>query len=259
MKKTLFRGSMLALSVLFFATTGASAQGFFKKLKNAAEKVESVTKTANALVGGTSTEEQTSESDSISAKEFLANVPSYSVKKVIETDSLGNAITNEDGTTRYKYLLIDKEGNVCAANTAKKHLNSALKSGAFILLKVGGGATAGALLGKKIGGSKKSAWIGAGVGAATGMLASMNDIKAVKEQVKLMKECKRVLSAYQTTFTEEGLPIDATADLSNVEGINFAECEEITKSAADVKAQLLASKLEGDTLDDVEIPDDLNV
>ena len=44
-----------------------------------------------------------------------------------------------------------------------------------------------------------------------------------------------------------------------MEGINFAECEEITKSAADVKAQLLASKLEGDTLDDVEIPDDLNV
>lgn len=178
---------------------------------------------------------------------------------MIETDSLGNAITNEDGTTRYKYLLIDKNGNVCAVNTAKKHLNSALKSGAFILLKVGGGATAGALLGKKVGGSKKSAWIGAGIGAAAGMLASANDIKEVKEQVKLMKECKRVLSAYQTTFTEEGLPIDAAADLSNVEGINFAECEEITKSAADVKAQLLASKLEGDTLDDVEIPDDLNV
>lgn len=259
MKKTLFKGALLAFSVMFLATTEVSAQGFFKKLKEAAEKVESVTKTANALMGGTSTEGQTSESDSISTQEFLANVPSYSVKKVIETDSLGNAITNEDGTTRYKYLLIDKNGNVCAVNTAKKHLNSALKSGAFILLKVGGGATAGALLGKKVGGSKKSAWIGAGLGAAAGMLASANDIKEVKEQVKLMKECKRVLSAYQTTFTEEGLPIDAAADLSNVEGINFAECEEITKSAADVKAQLLASKLEGDTLDDVEIPDDLNV
>ena len=250
MKKTLFKGALLAFSVMFLATTEVSAQGFFKKLKEAAEKVESVTKTANALMGGTSTEGQTSdgqtsESDSISTQEFLANVPSYSVKKVIETDSLGNAITNEDGTTRYKYLLIDKNGNVCAVNTAKKHLNSALKSGAFILLKVGG--------------SKKSAWIGAGIGAAAGMLASANDIKQVKEQVKLMKECKKVLSAYQTTFTEEGLPIDAAADLSNVEGINFAECEEITKSAADVKAQLLASKLEGDTLDDVEIPDDLNV
>ena len=51
-----------------------------------------------------------SENDSISPKEFLEKAPSYSVKKVTETDSLGNAITNEDGTARYKYLLIDKNG-----------------------------------------------------------------------------------------------------------------------------------------------------
>ena len=111
-------------------------------------------------------------------------------------------------------------------------------------------------MGKKFGGSKKGAWIGAGVGAAAGVLASMNDIKAVKEQVKLMKECKKVLSAYQNTFTEEGLPMDASVDLSNVDGINFSECEEITKSAADVRAELLASQEEGESLEDVEIPDE---
>ena len=245
MKKILLKGVVL-MSLAFFCSVSA------------VEKVESVTKTINGDTDEKSTEQQ-SANDSISTKDFLENAPYYSVKKVIETDSLGNTIINEDGTTRYKYLLIDKNGNVCAANTAKKHLNSALKSGAFILLKVGGGATAGGLLGKKLGGSKKGAWIGAGVGAAAGVLASMNDIKAVKKQVKLMKECKKVLSAYQNTFTEEGFPLDAAADLSNVDGINFTECEEITKSAADVRAELLASKTEGDSLEDVDLPDDIDV
>lgn len=254
MKMNFLKGVFL-IAFVTFGVADMSAQSFLKKLKSAAEKVESVTKTVNEVTGGESTE-QKSENDSISPKEFLEKAPSYSVKKVTETDSLGNAITNEDGTARYKYLLIDKNGKACAPNTAKKHLNSALKSGAFILLKVGGGATAGALLGKKFGGSKKGAWIGAGVGAAAGALASMNDIKAVKEQVKLMKECKKVLSAYQNTFTEEGLPMDASVDLSNVDGINFSECEEITKSAADVRAELLASQEEGESLEDVEIPDE---
>lgn len=254
MKMNLFKGVLLIV-FLSFCATNVSAQGFLKKLKSAADKVESVTKTVNEVTGGESTE-QKSENDSISPKEFLEKAPYYSVKKVTETDSLGNAITNEDGTSRYKFLLIDKDGKACAPNTAKKHLNSALKSGAFILLKVGGGATAGALLGKKFGGSKKGAWIGAGVGAAAGVLASMNDIKAVKEQVKLMKECKKVLSTYQNTFTEEGFPMDATVDLSNVDGINFLECEEITKSAADVRAELLASQEEGESLEDVEFPDE---
>ena len=197
--------------------------------------------------------------DSISSKDFLENAPSYTVKKVIETDSLGIAIANEDGTVRYKYLLIDKEGKVCEKNAVKKHLNSALKSGAFILAKVGGGAAAGALAGKKAGGSKKSAWIGAGVGMAIGLLGSSQDIKEVKKQVKQMNECKALLKVYEQTFTEEGTPIDASVDLSNVEGINFAECEEITKSAADVKSEFLASKIEGESLEDVEIPDDLAV
>lgn len=259
MKKTVLKSVALAMVGSLFCSTTISAQGFLKKLQKAADKVETVTKTVESVTGSTSaaTDEQTT--DSISPKDFLESAPSYSVKKVIETDSLGNAITNEDGTTKYSYLLIDKDGKVCEKNAAKKHLNSALKSGAFILLKVGGGATAGALIGKKAGGSKKAAWIGAGVGAAAGLLGSANDIKAVKKQVKLMKECKKVLKVYEKTFTEEGTPIDASIDLTNVEGINFAECEEITKSAADVKNEFLASKSAGESLDDVEIPDDLEV
>lgn len=252
MKKTFFKSVVIAIAITFCATN-ISAQGFLKKMQKAVDKVESVTKTVETVTGSSDATTEQQSTDSISPKDFLANAPSYSVKKVIETDSLGNAITNEDGTTRYKFLLIDKDGKVCEKNAVKKHLNSALKSGAFILLKVGGGATAGALIGKKAGGSKKSAWIGAGVGAAAGLLGSANDIKAVKKQVKLMKDCKKVLAAYEKTFTEEGMPIDAAVDLANVDGINFNECEEITKSAADVKNEFLASKTEGESLEDIDI------
>ena len=256
MKKIFFKSIAIAITTSLFCTTSLSAQGFLNKLKKATDKVESDSKTVASVTGATtaSTEQGT---DSISPKEFLEKAPSYTVKKVIETDSLGKAITNEDGTTRYSYLLIDKDGKVCEKNAVRKHLNSALKSGTFILLKVGGGATAGALAGKKIGGSKKSAWIGAGVGAAAGLLGSANDIKAVKQQIKLMKECKKVLKAYEKTFTEEGTPIDASIDLANVDGINFTECEEITKSAADVKNEFLASKTAGESLEEIEMPDTL--
>lgn len=245
MNKATLKSIAIAM-VISFCTANVSACEFLNELQKSTEKMGSITKTVEPA-------------DSISPKDFLNNAPSYSVKKVIETDSSGKAITNEDGTTRYSYLLIDKDGKVCEKTAVKKHLNAALKSGAFILLKVGGGATAGALIGKKAGGSKKAAWIGAGIGTAVGLLGSANDIKAVKKQVKLMKECKRLLEIYEKTFTEEGTPIDASIDLVNVEGINFAECEEITKDAADVKSEFLASKTEGESLDDVKIPDDLAI
>ena len=254
--KTVLLKNVVVTLVVGLATTSVSGQGFLKKLQKAADKVESVTKTVETATGSVAGDEQAS--DSISPSDFLTTAPLYQVKKVIETDEAGAVITNEDGTTKYKYLLIDKDGKVCDRKTAKKHLNSALKSGSLILLKVGGGAAGGALLGKKAGG-KKGALIGAGVGAAAGLLASSGDIKKVKEQMKLMKACKKVLKEYENTFTEEGTPIDASIDLTNVNGINFAECEEITKSAADVRNEFAASKTEGESLEDIELPDDLKV
>ena len=225
--KTVLLKNVVVTLVVGLATTSVSGQGFLKKLQKAADKVESVTKTVETATGSVAGDEQAS--DSISPSDFLTTAPLYQVKKVIETDEAGAVITNEDGTTKYKYLLIDKDGKVCDRKTAKKHLNSALKSGSFILLKVGGGAAGGALLGKKAGGKK------------------------------LMKACKKVLKEYENTFTEEGTPIDASIDLTNVNGINFAECEEITKSAADVRNEFAASKTEGESLEDIELPDDLKV
>lgn len=241
------------VSLLLFSVN-ISAQGFLGKLKKAAESV-----TSAVAPESSDSSESSTDTTTVDSKEFLNNVPNYSVKKVIETDSLGYEIKNDDGTVRYKYLLIDKDGKVCEKNTAKKHLNKALKSGGMILAKVGGGAAVGAVGTLLGGGSKKDALIGAGVGAAVGLLASSGDIKEVKNQVRLMKECKKVLAAYEKTFTDEGEPIDAAVDLTNVDGINFAECEEITKSAEDVKNEFLASKVEGESLEDIELPEDLNV
>lgn len=253
--KTLFlKLAFMAIAILCF-NTGVYAQGFLNKLKDAAKKVESVTGVAT---NSTDNKEASTDTTSVSSKEFLENVPNYSVKKVIETDSLGNQLKNEDGTVKYSFLLIDKDGKVCEKNAAKKHLNNALKSGGAILAKVGVGAGVGAMGALLGGGSKKEALIGAGVGAAAGLLASADDIKEVRKQVKLMKECKKVLEAYEKTFTDEGTPIDASVDLTNVDGINFAECEEITKSSEDIKKEFMASKTEGESLDDLDLPESLS-
>ena len=241
----------LTLVVLFVSySANSNAQGFFGKLKKAAE---SVTKT----VVSERSEDVPADTIQIDTKEYLANLPSYSVKRVIEKDSLENEIKNNDGTIRYKYLLIDKDGKVCDKNTAKKHLNNALKSGGKILLKVGGGAAAGAATALLVGGSKKESFIAGGVCAPPGLLASSGDIKEIRKQVKLMKECKNVLAAYEKTFTDEGEPKDATVDLTNVDGINFADCEVITKDAKEVQVEMLASKERGASMEDVS-DEDLN-
>lgn len=270
MKRGYLRIAVITALMSMFATN-VSAQ-FWKKLESAVSKVEDASKKVDDVTRQiddvsnqlSPRDEENGEQarNSISTEDFLKNVPYYTVKKVIETDTEGNPVKNEDGTIKYTFQLIDKDGNVGDRNTAKKHLNSALKSGAIILAKVGGGATAGALIGKKVGKSKKNAWIGAGIGAAVGLIGSAGDIKKVKEQVKLLKDCKRTLSLYEKTFTEEGTPIDATVDLTNVDGFNFMACEEISKTSEDIKKELLASKQAGDamgneSLEDVEIPDDL--
>lgn len=234
--KRLVLKSVCALALMAFCVTGASAQGFLKKLKKAAE---TVTGTTEAVADTAATAPE----DSISAKDYLANLPNYTEYKIIETNENGDTIRNEDGTVRYTYRIQDQNGKVCDVTTAKKQLLAALKSGGAILLKMGAGAAAGALTAKAAGGSKKKAWLGAGIGAATGLLASAGDIKEIKKQMKLRKELLKMLDKYQKTFSDEGLPLDANADLSDYE-----DCEIICKPAAVVQQELLASKEEGKSL-----------
>jgi hypothetical protein len=114
-----------------------------------------------------------------------------------------------------------------------------LKSASIILLKIGGTTTVGGILGKKAGG-KKGALIGSAAGFALGTVLSASDIQNVKKKTKELKAYKQALDKYQTTFTEEGLPRDAEADLSD-----YVDCEELTQDARVVQAQIKESIEQG--------------
>jgi len=242
MKSLILKGIVL-MTILSFSTEGVMAQGFLKKLKKG---VESVTST------NTSEDQSKQPSDSVDVKDLLANPPAYSIKKVVLTDENGEKITNEDGTIKYHYLVIDDNtGKVCTAEHSKKIVNAKLKAYGTILAKVGSSAAIGAL-GGLMQKDKKAAIAGAATGAAAGLLASADDIKQIKKLNKSLKAYKKQLEAYQKTFTEEGTPIDASINLADVDGIDFTEAEELTKSAADVKAELAESSAASESLDDVD-------
>lgn len=243
MKSIIMKGILL-MTVLSFSIEGSMAQGFLKKLKKG---VETVTETT------TSENQSEQPTDSVDVKELLANPPAYSIKKVILTNENGENITNEDGTVKYHYLVIDDNtGKVCTAEHSKKIVNARLKSYGTILAKVGAGAATGAL-GGLLAKDKKAAITGAATGAAAGLLASADDIKQIKALNKSLKEYKKQLEVYQKTFTEEGTPIDASINLADVDGINFTSCEVVTKNTADVMAELAESGEAAESLDDVNL------
>ena len=119
------------------------------------------------------------------------------------------------------------------------------------MAKVGTSAAMGAL-GGLMQKDKKAAIAGAATGAAVGLLASADEMKQIKELNKSLKAYKKQLEVYQKTFTEEGTPIDASINLADVEGIDFTEAEEVTKSTADVKAELAESIAASESLEDID-------
>lgn len=244
--------SAMVISLALSITTSANAQ-FLKKLGKTLDKgIETVDK----ILPDESTENASADStanDSVpSPKEFLEQSPNYSLKKVTLTDAEGNVLKNEDGTIQSKILVIDKDGKVCDRDIAKKHMNAALKSGTIILAKVAATTTGGAIAGKKIGG-KKGALVGALAGTGAGLLISAGDIKKVNQQITLMKECKKLLAAYEKNFTVEGEPIDATADLKDIEGFDFTALGEVQKSTEDIKNEFAASKNTSGSLEDIDL------
>ena len=76
----------------------------------------------------------------------------------------------------------------------------------------------------------------------------IDDIKNIKAKTKELKAYKQALEKYQATFTEEGLPRDAEADLSD-----YADCEELTQDALVVQAQIKESLERGDGMSLEEI------
>ena len=239
--KNIILKSVCALALVAFCTADASAQGLFKILEHATEMIQDITGSND---GKEETPADTSSVD-IEARDFIASIPIYSVVEVVETDANGNTILNEDQTVRKTYRLVDQNGTICDPNTARKHLKAAMKSGATILSKVGVGAATGALSAKDSGASKKETLIHTSIGIGIGVLSATNDIKELKKQLKIRKQCLSVIAQYQKDFTEEGVPVDANADLSA-----YQDCETMTLPAQRVADQLLASQEEGGSMEE---------
>lgn len=252
MKNVIFR-TLLILAGMTFCAANASAQGFFDRIGKGLDKVGNALETVNEVLGTDSTattDQAEAAGDTVDVKKMVAELPSYRVVQVVETDANGDTIRNEDQTVRYTYRVLDQNDKVCDPNTAKKHLQAALKAGGAILTKVGIGTGIGVATALLSGGSKKDKWKKAGIGAGIGLLASAEDIEELRKQLKLRKSYLRVIADYQKTFTDEGVPVDASADLSDYE-----DCETISRSAELVAQELLASREEGSTMDELSEED----
>lgn len=259
--KNVFKVLVIVTFMVMGSVTEASAQGFFKKLKKAVGTVTNVVTNpigtaTKALVGESASQDESSESEDEDEKpsqvdQFINDPMSFSVAKVTAKDEDGNVLKNDDGTEQYRYLLLDQNGNVCNAETARKMVNSRLKSIGTVVAKVGGGAALGALTGGLLSDKKLKAKniIGGGLtGALAGLAASVDDIAKIKQINTALKNFKETIAVYQKNVTEEGTPIDASVDLAKL----FPDAESVEKSSSEIDAEMAKSKELGGTLEDVD-------
>jgi gas vesicle protein len=220
--KNLFFKCLAICALMAVCATPMSAQSFLKKLSKAADKVtstdEQVTSTVSEVTGQSS--------DTAAAVKPLKwdNIPVYHVEKRVLTFEDGTPKKNSDGSPMVRVLLVDQFNNIRSAeavNEQHKKLNKAITN---ILLKVGGGAAigvAGGLLASK--GKASGALIGGATGAAAGLVFSAKDIKAAKAQKKSLKQQEELIAKYQENFTSEGTPINASVDVSKIDGLEITE------------------------------------
>jgi hypothetical protein len=273
MKSILMRVIMVVVA-LWIGCEAANAQKWLNKMQKGldkasskvekvANKVESATNQVNEVLGvsdGTQEEGQTvANQDSV--KNSLLTPMTFDVKKVIETDDEGNKLLNEDGTERVRYLLIDQDGKICDATTAQKLVSKRMSQYGKIVGKTVGGAATGAAvgaIGSLIAGKSKkkvlkAAGIGALAGTALGVAWSSKEMSNISTLNKSLGNYKNTIAAYQKTFTDEGALVDATVDLSNVDGINFSNVESTTMPSSQIEKELAESKVIGDSLEDIDI------
>ncbi len=224
MKKTLFNGLFFTAMLFAFGTTNASAQGFLKKLNKGLEKVSNVVGKGTDVVetvAGTVNEDPASVN--------WDAIPQYTLQKVYLVDDEGNNVLNEDGTQEYCVFLVDQFGNRRSKEAVQAQNKVITARVAAILVKLSAGTVAGAK-GKGLAG----ALIGAAVGAAT----SAGDIKMIKKQMESLKAQKKLIESYSQNFTDEGKPIDAKVDLSEVLGVEFNDDNTVSAKTSEIKEQL---------------------
>ena len=206
-----------------------------------------ISKSKAAEVGLTANGAKTGNADTTKAAKDIKwnDIPVYTAQKVLVTDEAGNPVLNEDGTQQYRVFLVDQFGNKRSKEAVKAQQAKLNKAIGNILLSTGVGAGVGAAAGRTIGkelGSKTAGTIlGALAGAVVGITSSKSDIEMAKKQRESLKQQKALLEAYAKTFSDEGKPVDAKVDLSQVEGLDLKEDNTLTMAAADIKKALESS------------------
>lgn len=238
-------------AMLFMGSADASAQGFLKKLKKSVENVVNSTATQSTdqqTSSSTTTATALSSAESSAKKsELLNDSISYIAKVTYKTDANGDTLKNDDGTLKKFVYIYDSNGNAVDANTAKKMVSSRLKAYWAIIGKVGGGAALG-VASALISGNSKDAVTSGVAGGIAGLALSGDDMTKIKKLNKQLKKYKKVIEDYQSNFNDEGTPKDASVDLAKI----YPDAETVTKSAADIDAEIAASKTAVDPLEDFD-------
>jgi hypothetical protein len=185
--------------------------------------------------------------DSTEKKKFdWKTVPVFSTQVVNLTDDEGNPLLNEDGTQQFRVFLVDQFGN----RRSKESVNAQHKAVKKAIAHIAGKTTLGTVIGgglafgmaKLEGKSTKEALVHGAVGGVVGGLAGYSftdeDRKIAKAQKESLKEQEKMIKEYSKTFTDEGIPVDAKADLTNVNGFDFTKGEPVSLAANDVKKEL---------------------
>ena len=211
MKRLLLIG-ITAVAMLFTFNTGICAQGFLGKLFGGA---------------GESTDSLANDTTEIKTPKW-DKIPNYTLVMIKLKDKEGNSILNADGSEKIKVLFrSDKDNNEYrSSEVVHQQCRELDKLVTRIIAKVGGVAAIGAIGGALLSGKKdkgKGAIIGGLAGAGAGVALSAGDIKRAKAVKKQTKALQKLLEVYQRNFTNEGDPINASADFSNIDGIDFSK------------------------------------
>lgn len=235
------------MSMSFHPAFAQKSKGFLRSLAESFVSTEEVAETPQDSLA----EDTVSSAALANGQKLMNNLPQYSVRKIDVVDESGQPVLNEDGTPQVRYFVVDSAGKVCDRAVAREHVQKMYKLGGVILTKVGFAVVTSYLASKDK--SKKTKILSISLGVAGGLALSMDNIIELFKLRKKLKKSKKVLEAYEKNFTAEGTPLDVAADLSDIKGLKLEESDGLSKTAAQVKAELAESVQRGDSLGDFDL------
>lgn len=170
-------------------------------------------------------------------------VPVYTSQLINEVDENGKPLLNDDGTQKQRVYLVDQFGNYRSKKSVKAQQAAIRKAIAKVVGKTGLGGLLGAGVGvldavvnkKNTTETITQGAVGGVAGGMVGYSASEEDRALAKKHKQSLKEQEKLLEQYSKTFTDEGKPVDAKMDLSNVKGIDFTKGEPVAMKESELK------------------------